>query len=310
MKTRQSFFRFAQFLLIYTLLVILWGAWVRISHSGDGCGDTWPLCHGQIIPDAQQKKTWVEFSHRITSGLFGLIVLYVYWQARKLYPKGSAVRKAALACLIFMITEALLGAKLVLFGLVGSNDSAFRLFAMSLHQINSMLLSGSVAMLLLYASGLPDRLAASPSTEVSAKFKWGGIFLLGILAVAVTGGFAALSTTLFPATSLLTGWTEDFAPDAHYLIRLRISHPVLATLIGGGLSLYFWLRAQVETRPILRQSTLHIAGMLAVAVVFGYLTLFSLAPIWMKVVHLLIAHLVWISLLKWVALKTERELRN
>jgi cytochrome c oxidase assembly protein subunit 15 len=43
--------------------------------------------------------------------------------------------------------------------------------------------------------------------------------------------------------------------------------------------------------------------MFAVAVVFGYITLFSLAPIWMKVLHLLIAHLVWIVLLRWYVLK-------
>ena len=303
MKNRHSFFRFAQVLLIYTLLVILWGAWVRISHSGDGCGDTWPLCNGQIIPDAQQKKTWVEFSHRLTSGLFGLIVIYIYWACRQIFPKGSPARKASLATLVFMITEALLGAKLVLFGLVGNNDSAFRLFAMSLHQINSMLLSGSVAMLVLFASGMPERLQLAGEKAAETKKNWPLIFLLAILAVAVTGGFAALSTTLFPSTSLFAGWTEDFAPDAHYLVRLRISHPVLATFVGGGLALYFWLRAQLETQPVIRQSTLHAAGMLTVAVVFGYLTLFRLAPIWMKVMHLLIAHLVWISLLKWAALK-------
>jgi cytochrome c oxidase assembly protein subunit 15 len=301
--SKSRFYRFAQFLLFYTLIVILWGAWVRISHSGDGCGDTWPLCHGQVIPDAQQNKTWVEFAHRIMSGLFGFLVIYLFWRGRKLFAHGEIIRRALLATLVFTITEALLGAKLVLFHLVGNNDSAFRLFAMSLHQINSMLLSGSVALVVLFAGPLPQSLQNLPPHSKAVKSKWSAGFLILFLGVAVTGGFAALASTLFPSSSLMSGFTEDFAPNAHYLLRLRISHPILATLIGGSLSLYFWLRAQQESQRILRQALVAVSLMFAAGVVFGYLTLFSLAPVWMKIVHLLLAHLIWITLLRWFALR-------
>jgi cytochrome c oxidase assembly protein subunit 15 len=189
--SKSRFYRFAQFLLFYTLIVILWGAWVRISHSGDGCGDTWPLCHGQVIPDAQQNKTWVEFAHRIMSGLFGFLVIYLFWRGRKLFAHGEIIRRALLATLVFTITEALLGAKLVLFHLVGNNDSAFRLFAMSLHQINSMLLSGSVALVVLFAGPLPQSLQNLPPHSKAVKSKWSAGFLILFLGVAVTGGFAA-----------------------------------------------------------------------------------------------------------------------
>jgi cytochrome c oxidase assembly protein subunit 15 len=298
MKTKPQFHRFAQFLLVYTLLVILWGAWVRISHSGDGCGATWPLCNGQMIPEAQQKKTWVEFSHRLTSGLFGLLVIYMFFVGRKLFGPGEVLRKALLATLIFMITEALLGAKLVLFGLVGGNDSPLRLFVMGLHQINSLLLSGSVAMVVLYSGGLIDKAkGALPNSDENKKMKWG--FLILFLCVAVTGAFASLSATLFPSTSVMEGIAHDFTPNAHYLLRLRISHPILATLIGGGLALYFWLKAQSEKNPVLQKILLQVALIFVFGVIFGYITLFSLAPIWMKVTHLLIAHLIWISLLQW-----------
>ncbi|WP_413291304.1 COX15/CtaA family protein [Bdellovibrio sp. HCB337] len=304
MKTKSALHRFAQFLLIYTLLVILWGAWVRISHSGDGCGDTWPLCNGKIIPEAEHKKTWVEFSHRLTSGLFGLLVIYLFWIGRKLYEKQEPVRKAILATLIFTITEALLGAKLVLFGLVGSNDSPFRLFVMGLHQVNSLLLSGSVALVVLYSSDLPNLLKnAANSKEKVPMPKWAVSFLILFVVIAVTGAFASLSTTLFPSTSLFEGITQDFAPDAHYLLRLRISHPILATLIGGSLALYFWLRSQVEQNEIVKKATLQVTMIFVIGVVFGYITLFSLAPIWMKVAHLLIAHVIWITLLRWYSLK-------
>jgi cytochrome c oxidase assembly protein subunit 15 len=304
MKTKLQFLRFAQFLLVYTLIVILWGAWVRISHSGDGCGASWPLCNGRVIPTAQQAKTWVEFSHRITSGLFGILVMFLFWQGRKLFESEDPLRKASLATLIFMITEALLGAKLVLFGLVGSNDSPLRLFVMGLHQVNSLLLSGSVALVVLFAGDLPEQAKLAARTYVKKPLPKSTITLLVLfVVVAVTGAFASLSTTLFPSTSLLEGITKDFAPGAHYLLRLRISHPILATLIGGSLAIYFWFKSQEEENAILRKSTLHVALIFPLGVVFGYLTLFSLAPLWMKVGHLLIAHLIWITLLRWYTLK-------
>jgi len=306
MKTTSQLHRFAQFLLVYTLLVILWGAWVRISHSGDGCGASWPLCNGQLIPAAEQKKTWVEYSHRLTSGLFGLLVIYLFFQGRKLAEPGTALRKSLVAVLVFMITEALLGAKLVLFGLVGANDSVLRLFVMGLHQVNSLLLSGSVALVVLYSSDLPERARAAlspPVTTAKSLPKWTVGLLVLFVSVAITGAFASLSATLFPSASVMEGIAKDFAPDAHYLLRLRISHPILATLIGGGLALFFWMKSQDENNAALRKTTLQVCAVLIVAVVFGYLTLFSLAPIWMKVTHLLIAHVVWITLLRWYALR-------
>lgn len=305
MKTKQQFHRWAQILLVYTLIVILWGAWVRISHSGDGCGDTWPLCNGKLIPEAQQNKTWVEYSHRLTSGFFGIFVVFLYFIGRRLFAKTDPVRKALLATLIFTITEALLGAKLVLFGLVGSNDSPFRLTVMGLHQVNSLLLTGSVALVVLFASGLPEKVKNLQLGHKSKTLPRGAIgFLILFIVVSVTGAFAALSTTLFPTVNLWQGLNQDFAPDAHYLLRLRISHPILATLIGGGLALYFWLRSLDEINPLLRKATLQVALILILGVVFGYITLFSLAPLWMKVTHLLIAHLVWIALLRWYMLKS------
>ena len=71
----SRFTRFAWAFVAYLLLVILFGAWVRITHSGAGCGSHWPTCHGQIVPIAPSMETIIEFSHRLTSGLLGLLGL-------------------------------------------------------------------------------------------------------------------------------------------------------------------------------------------------------------------------------------------
>ncbi|HWU42030.1 MAG TPA: COX15/CtaA family protein, partial [Bdellovibrio sp.] len=235
--TKPQYKKFAFGLLLYTILVILWGAWVRISHSGDGCGDTWPLCHGQLIPEAQRGKTWVEYAHRLMSGIYGWIVLYFWWSARKLFDKKDFARKAAFATLIFMITEALLGAKLVLFKLVTTNDTPYRAFVMALHQVNSFMLTGAVA--LTFASAT---LSENPTTTNTTK-KYHLLPWL-IVAIGITGAWASLSNSLFPSENLLDGFAADFSSQSHFLIRLRGLHPLLAVTGAGSLALFFWMKTQ------------------------------------------------------------------
>ncbi|MCX7979340.1 MAG: COX15/CtaA family protein, partial [Bdellovibrionaceae bacterium] len=249
---------------------------MRISHSGDGCGDSWPLCHGELIPQVSQGKTWVEFSHRLTSGLFGLLVLALFLWSRRLYPVGHIVRKAALWTLFFTITEALLGAKLVLFGLVGNVDSLFRLITMSLHQVNSLVLSGCVSWLLLAAQ---DRCAPNVGAALRKQIKSLLIFLL----VATSGAWAALSTTLFPSESLWEGLLTDFHPDSHWLLKLRAVHPVLGLLLGGSLSAWLWQKGSLENQAA--------SATMSLLVVIGMLTLLMLSPLPMKVLHLSLIHI-------------------
>ncbi len=292
--TKSGYKKLAFGLLIYTLLVILWGAWVRISHSGDGCGDTWPLCHGQLIPEAQRGKTWVEYAHRLMSGIYGFVVIYFWWVARKLYPKGHFARKAALATLIFMITEALLGAKLVLFKLVTTNDTPYRAFVMALHQMNSFMLTGAVA--LTYASAtLTADLPAPSSQDRKYKFLPWVIVVLG-----VTGAWASLSNSLFPSENLFDGFLADFSTQSHFLVRLRGLHPLLAVTGAGSLAFFFWMKAQVAEQALLQKKSLQMSLLLIVGILFGMATLFLHAPVWMKIGHLTLAHTIWVVLLQWV----------
>ncbi|HRO67143.1 MAG TPA: COX15/CtaA family protein [Pseudobdellovibrionaceae bacterium] len=280
----------ARILFIYTLLVILWGAWVRISHSGDGCGDSWPLCQGQFVPGtgevAAHAKTWVEYTHRLMSGFYGVFVFALWFLILRRFPKGHDARKAAHAVLFFTVTEALLGAKLVIFGLVSQNASWVRTTVMSLHQMNSMLLSGTAALLALSLS--------------SSGFRWkprSSFVTILFLAIAVTGAWAALASTLFPSETLWEGIMKDFAPGSHHLLRLRVLHPLSALLGGGGLAAALWMKGFEDgpDKSLHQQTALMIFG----AIIFGVLTLFFLSPLWMKITHLAIAHLVWAGLLRW-----------
>src|SRR5215813_13700333 len=71
----DRFAKYTWFALAFNLLVIVWGAYVRASGSGAGCGSHWPLCNGEVIPGSPTIKTVIEFSHRLSSGLALLLVV-------------------------------------------------------------------------------------------------------------------------------------------------------------------------------------------------------------------------------------------
>lgn len=292
--TKAQYRKLAFGVLFYSILVILWGAWVRISHSGDGCGDTWPLCHGQLIPEAQRGKTWVEYGHRLMSGIYGFVIFYFWWMSRKIYSNNHFARKAALATLIFTISEALLGAKLVLFKLVTTNDTPYRAFVMALHQVNSFMLTGAVA--LSFAAAIAETDLAKPANKnLSYKFLPWVIVIIGI-----TGAWASLSNSLFPSENLWQGFLADFSNESHFLIRLRGLHPFFALIGGGTLALYFWVKSQTAESQIFAQRSFQMSMSLITAILFGVFTLLLHAPVWMKIVHLALAHTIWSILLQWV----------
>lgn len=278
------------FTVLYTLLVILWGAWVRISHSGDGCGDTWPLCQGQLIPTAEQGKTWIEYAHRLMSGIYGILIFMIFFWSRKFFPRGHRARGYGMWLLIFCIIEALLGAKLVLFGLVGSNDSFYRAIMMGVHQINSLFLSGTAALLLMTSSETHQRPPLVFPFQAKIKYV---LFLI----LAMTGAWAALSATLFPSASLAEGLAADFAPTGPLITKLRLLHPILALIIGVSMCSWFYKHVATTT-GFIKQAYLQTSFLWAFALIFGIMTLLLLSPVWMKISHLLLAHVLWISLVR------------
>ncbi|MBL7543694.1 MAG: COX15/CtaA family protein [Bdellovibrionaceae bacterium] len=297
LKTVESRLRkWAIFLLAYTLLVILWGAWVRISHSGDGCGDTWPLCNGVLIPEAARGKTWVEYGHRFTSGLYGLVVIFLFFWSRKLKSKWpvAAAARWAMWTLVFMISEAALGAKLVLFGLVSSDQSVWRLIVMSLHQLNSFLLVAFTVRFLAatYETDYKAHWVYRKAEKTTSGFFVRPIFLACFLLIGITGAWAALSTTLFPSSNLLEGLLKDFDSSSHVVLKIRGFHPALGLLLGGGLSFGLY-KLSGQVNEFLSRIAIAASALTATAMIVGLLTLFLLSPVPLKVIHLLLAHLLW-----------------
>ena len=138
--------RFAWFVLAYNVAVILWGAYVRATGSGAGCGAHWPLCNGEVVPRAPQVATVIEFSHRFSSGLTLIaIAVLVVWIFRVCAP-GHPARLGAVLSGVLIVTEAAVGAGLVLFRLVADNASMARAMFVGVHLLNTFLLLGALTL--------------------------------------------------------------------------------------------------------------------------------------------------------------------
>ena len=281
--------RFSAGMVIYSLVVILWGAFVRISNSGDGCGKSWPLCHDSFIPPTNSLPTWIEFGHRLTSGIYGILILFLIIAAFSSYPKKHIVRKLALLSGVLTISEALLGARLVLAGLVGSNDSIERAVTMSVHLINSLFL---VASLILLYDWTKEKLY--PIKLIKYKRKLFSISSLVIfLIIGSSGTIAALSTTLFPAESLLSGILADFSKSSHFLVRVRIAHPLSATFLGVVLLSFAYIAYVKVNDDCMKFRTTVLMGLIPSGIGLGYATLFLLSPLFLKLLHLSWAYFIW-----------------
>lgn len=277
----------------FNLLVIVWGAYVRASYSGDGCGSHWPLCNGEFVPAGGVVKTLVEFSHRLSSGAALLLVVGLVYAARRVRPRGDRVRRASVAALVFILFEALIGAALVKFRLVVRDDSAARAMVMSLHLVNTFLLLGSLALTAWWAAG-----GARVRLRGQGKVGWlFGVALAGALFVAVSGAVTALGDTLFPARTLAEGFRQDLASSSHFLLRLRTFHPAIAIIVGC----YAVMSASyvgnfVRTDLRLKRLTSTLVSVFVAQVCIGILNITLLAPVWMQLTHLLVADLFWIAL--------------
>ena len=286
-KRLSRFAKYAWATLAYNLLVVMWGAFVRASGSGAGCGEHWPTCNGEVIPRSDAVETMIEFTHRATSGFALILTVGLVIAARRAFQSGHRVRRAAHTTLGFMIAEALLGAGLVIFGLVENNDSVARAVVMCMHLINTLALLGFMA-LTAWWSERDGRLNFDQAITT-----WLGVALLGVFAIGVTGAIAALGDTLFPAASLVEGIRADLEPGAHFLLKLRGFHPVIALIVAFGL---LSLAKPYKDHEKLGALAKLLIAFVVVQVIVGFVNLGLLAPIYLQLIHLLLADGLWITL--------------
>lgn len=289
---KVRFHQFAWGLLAYNLLVVLSGAFVRATISGDGCGNHWPTCNGQMLPDLGSAKTAIEFSHRGMTGLLlPMTIGLVVWAFRG-FPKGHLARPAAMGVLVFTIAEALVGAGLVLFELVAHDASVSRAIVMPIHLVLTFMLLASAALTAWWGS-------ETPRPQLRGQGAMGWALVLGFVAtltLGVSGALMALGGTLFPVNDVVEGLKQDLSPGAHFLVGIRIYHPFIALTAGLYLLLVVALTMNLRPSADVQRFARWTIGVFLAQMGFGVVNLFFHAPVWMQLVHLLLADMFWISL--------------
>jgi len=290
MNPSQRFAGYAWGVTAWNVLTILWGAYVRATGAGAGCGSHWPLCNGVVVPRAAEIETLVELSHRLTSGVALLLIIGMVGWSRRAFTPGSLPRRGAWVSLILVIVEALIGAGLVLFGWVAKDTSSARAVVVALHLVNTLLLLAALTVT-----------ARAAGRSGQATYRWSGRWRLGfaaglaaVAALGATGAVTALGDTLFPVRSLAEGLAADLASGSHVLIRLRVVHPVLAVIAGGYILALAGAARGFGDRA--RRTAWWLTAILLTQGIAGAANVILLAPVGLQLVHLLLADLAWIAL--------------
>lgn len=286
-RSRRWFTRYAIGVVAYNIFVILWGAFVRASGSGEGCGDNWPFCNGYMIPHSYALKTLIEFLHRSTSAIDTVLVMGLCAWGFYLYPKRHLIRRLAIMSIVLLLIEAALGAGLVLLRL----NPIQMAWYLSAHLTNTMLLLGVLAITAWVGWTGVEQIRIK---DAPGRFLWA---LPITLLICIAGAFAALGDTLFPAISFSSGFHADFSGKSNTLLKLRMTHPAFAVL---GAVYLVWVAIpsfkKSEEDPE-RVAAVRLLVVLLTQLVVGAMNIALLTPIWMQIIHLLMADLLWLAVL-------------
>ena len=295
--------RFAWFAVFYNVLVVLWGALVRATGSGAGCGNHWPLCNGQVIPVSPGFHTVIEFTHRMMTGGSTFVVLGLLVWTFRATARRSAARLFAVSSTVLLLNEAFLGALLVKLGYVTTNQSIGRMVVLSIHFSNTLLLLAALTLTArsrtqggtLRSRGLHS---ISPAESRGPSPGWSRP-----CSSASAVPWRHWETRSFPAPPPYpAAFAQDFAAGSPLLLRLRLIHPASALLAA---LFVLWLvaaparaaaRSFDPSQPHRTRLANLVLALLGLQFALGIADVLLLAPAWMQLLHLLGADLYWVAL--------------
>ena len=295
--------RFALSVLVYSMLVILFGAYVRASYSGDGCGAYWPLCGGEgIIPNVTTTPRAIELTHRLTSGLLVLLTVGLYVGTIKKFPAKDVARRAAGFAVLSSLVSAGIGAVLVLARWVTNDKSAGRAVTMPLHLMNNYFLLASLACAAYWLAGgrrpSVDKSGLKQDSQLRSALSWSfaAMFVLG-----ATGAFSALGKTAFEhelsfAKTFAERMWLHVGPNASPLLKGGVVHPLIATSVGLLIVWICGLVSHIRPSSTVKSWARASVALYVVQMGLGVLNLVVSAPIPLQIAHLAVAVANWVAL--------------
>jgi heme A synthase len=296
----RGFRRLAIFTAVYVYLLIVFGGTVRITGSGMGCGDDWPLCNGQLIPP-MDPATLIEYTHRLLAA--GLVVPFAALGLAVLRRRdrpgyagpGGVARPVGLAFALLAV-QVMLGAITVWLELSAA--------VTALHFVTAATMLAAVVVAAIRA-GAPAAGtsvgAAGDGVAAAARPRFAAAALsaaaLGFLVV----GFGAITANT-GAAPLCQGFplcNGQVVPAGGPLVHIHWTHRLLAYLlalhvIGSA------IRARVAPPAVRRAVFTAVAAVALQIAVAAALVLLHL-PRWLQALHLAVGAAVWVSLVVWAS---------
>jgi heme A synthase len=291
-ERRNWFARIALLTALLTFGLIVFGAVVRVTDSGLGCGNQWPLCHGSLIPPLDNITAWIEWLHRLYAvliGVFGIVSLVLAVRAYR--TRNRAVLTATITAAILFAVQSGLGAIVVVLDLPPT--------FVTLHLGTAMLLFAALLLAAVLSVYKPE-VRYRPDQVTTLIYITAALSLVIILTGAlVRGSGSTLACTDWP---LCNG--QVIPTDQGRSALIHMFHRASVLGLGVALVLLVWQVFRYRQSP--RLKWLSVAALviyLAQAGVGALFVLSAAAPLW-GAAHVGMAAATWgllvvISIMEW-----------
>ncbi len=297
----RAWSRFTWLAAAATFFLIAFGGFVRISESGLGCGDDWPLCNGQLIPD-MSFATFIEFGHRIIAAIVAVLVVTVAITAWKWGAGGDMVwtrlKRAGLVAVLLVIIQIMLGAVTVWLELPPAS--------VILHLGTAMLLLGLLIAAALTAGSGPAGRAVKMSDTASGVALWTAVYgfvvvLAGGLVANLDAGYACQG---FPACN------GSWIPSDNPLMQIHWGHRLLAYgLFGWALFLPGYVKKRRRGDAGAKRAAILATVLVVVQVLIAAGMVSMSLPDWMRAAHVALGAAIFGSLV-WLAWTAARPIEG
>ena len=210
-------------------LMVLLGVLVTNSGSGQGCGNSWPFCHGQIIPGKITIAGIIEYSHRVMSSADGFLVLVLSIAAWLLYRRDFRIKLLSFLSLFFVVLQGALGALTVIY------EGTFELkILLSIHFGLALIAFASVILLTIRLFQIHREQQQEPEkmAPVTWKFQistWSLVIYTYI--IVYTGAFVAHTGAVTGCGQQLPGCGSTYLPNVSTLAGIQVLHSYVAALL-------------------------------------------------------------------------------
>lgn len=261
-------YRLPLFTTIVVFMMMILGAVVVGTQAGFACPD-WPLCHGEFIPPLDDPLVFIEWFHRFTAMLGGILLLITAWTAWRKRKENALLGKLAVLVVICLAIQGLAGAAIVVFQLPG--------FMTTIDVTNGMILTSLFVIMTAYGMRKRDLQTGRANEKRDGNTK--SLFFPAAMMVGVTlfqvvvGGLfrhTGAGEALFGRNTYLQSHFQDHMPSEMFATAFLMFHITVGVLVTAAL---FWLLAQAIRKRVLIAPAITLLLVVIVQIMIGFVTL-------------------------------------